>query len=319
MKKILGILCIGVSLGLSAQNWKVLETPTETTARSENSIVAIGSKIYLFGGRGMKPMEVYDTKTNTWETRGALPLEIHHFQAATYNGEIYVAGALSGPFPHEIPIPNIYIYNPDKDEWRKGDEIPRKRGAAGCFVYRDKIYVVNGIQDGHWDGHVSWFDEYDPKTGDWRELPDSPHPRDHINVGMVKSKLVVAAGRRSNFKEDDAFSLVSPYTDIYDFKTNVWTTVIDQDIPTRRAGIGAVTLGNKVYFIGGEGPAQKEAHDQVEAFNVKTMSWEIMPKLNQGRHGIGATKVGKNIYVSSGVSVRGGRPELNSMECLGCK
>ncbi|MFT4734553.1 MAG: N-acetylneuraminic acid mutarotase, partial [Arcticibacterium sp.] len=164
MKKILGILCIGVSLGLSAQNWKVLETPTETTARSENSIVAIGSKIYLFGGRGMKPMEVYDTKTNTWETRGALPLEIHHFQAATYNGEIYVAGALSGPFPHEIPIPNIYIYNPDKDEWRKGDEIPRKRGAAGCFVYRDKIYVVNGIQDGHWDGHVSWFDEYDPKT-----------------------------------------------------------------------------------------------------------------------------------------------------------
>jgi len=29
--------------------------------------------------------------------------------------------------------------------------------------------------------------------------------------------------------------------------------------------------------------------------------------------------VGKNIYVSSGVSVRGGRPELNSLECLGCK
>ncbi|MCR9063889.1 MAG: galactose oxidase [Cytophagales bacterium] len=319
MKKILLISFLLASLNGFSQSWSMVETKNESTHRSENSMVAIGDKIYLLGGRGMKPLEVYDTQSKTWEKRGQLPLEIHHFQAVNYKDEIYVLGALSGPFPHETPIPNIYIYNPEKDEWRVGDEIPRKRGAAGCFVYKGKIYLVNGIQDGHYDGHVTWFDEYDPKTGKWTVLPDSPNARDHINVAVANDKLVVAAGRRSSHKTNEVFTLTVPYTDVYDFKSNTWTTVKGQNIPTMRAGIGSEVLGSKVLFIGGEAGDQEAAHDEVEAFNVKTMKWEVLPSLNQGRHGMSAVKIGKSIYVSSGVAKRGGQPEQNSMECFGCK
>lgn len=298
-----------------SQEWKMVTPVTESTARSECSMVSIGNKLYLFGGRGMKPMEVYDSKTNSWEKKGELPQEIHHFQAVVYGGEIYVLGALTGPYPHETPIPNIYIYNPEKDEWRKGGEIPRKRGSAGVFVYKDKIYMVCGILDGHWDGHVAWFDEYDPKTGQWKQLPDAPQARDHINVTMVKDKLVVAAGRRSSAKIGKVLDLVIPETDVYDFKTGTWTTA-QETIPTTRAGVAAITYKNTAVFIGGEGPAQVPAHDEVEAFDPKTMTWKSMPKLNEGRHGTSAAQIGKKFYISSGVANRGGQPERNTMEVL---
>ena len=44
--------------------------------------------------------------------------------------------AMTGKYPHETPISNIYIYNLEKGEWRVGPEIPkdRLRGSAGCVV-----------------------------------------------------------------------------------------------------------------------------------------------------------------------------------------
>ncbi|MGR3810539.1 Kelch repeat-containing protein [Jiulongibacter sp. NS-SX5] len=316
MKKTFALLAILFIVHQSnAQDWQKVETKNESIHRSENSMVAIGSKLYLFGGRGIKPLEVYDTNTKTWEKRGETPLEIHHFQAVVYDGEIYVLGALTGPFPHETPIPNILIYNPENDEWREGPEIPRKRGSAGCFVYNDKIYMVCGIIDGHWDGHVSWFDEFDPKTGEWRVLTDAPRPRDHINVVMIDDQLVVAAGRNSTHKTNHVFDLVIAETDVYDFADGQWKTA-DENIPTTRAGIASAEYRGKALFIGGEGPHHLEAHDEVEAFDPDTMSWEKLPSLNQGRHGTSAAKVGNKIYISSGVAQRGGQPELNSVESL---
>lgn len=316
MKKIFFSLFVCfLSLNIIAQNWEMVDTENESTARSECSMVSIGSKLYLFGGRGIKPMEVYDTKTKMWEKKAETPIEIHHFQAVAYDGEIYVLGALTGPYPHETPIPDIYIYNPEKDEWRTGGEIPRKRGSVGVFVYKDKIYMVNGIIDGHWDGHVAWFDEYNPKTGEWKELPNSPQARDHINVTMVKDKLIIAAGRRSSAKINKVLDLVIPETDVYDFKTGKWTTA-NEPIPTTRAGVAAITYKNMAVFMGGEGPHQVPAHDEVEAFDPKTMTWKTLPKLNEGRHGTSAAKVGKKYYISSGVANRGGQPERNTMECM---
>jgi hypothetical protein len=79
---------------------------------------------------------------------------MHHFQAVAFEEKIYVVGALTGPYSREIPIPNIDIADPSKDEWTKGNEIPkdRQRGSAGAVVHDSKIYLVCGIQDGHRSG-----------------------------------------------------------------------------------------------------------------------------------------------------------------------
>ncbi|WP_228713649.1 Kelch repeat-containing protein [Arundinibacter roseus] len=303
----------------NAQIWKAAEPMSLPTARHESALTAVKGKLYLLGGRGVKPIDSYDPKKDTWTTKAMAPLEMSHFQAITFRDEVYVVGAFTGSYPHETPIPVMYIYNPERDEWREGPAIPkdRLRGASGAFVYNDKIYIICGIQDGHWDGHVAWFDEYDPKTNTWRTLPDAPRPRDHVSVAMVGSKLYVAGGRLSTARIKQVLNLTIPEVDVYDFKTNSWTTLeAANNLPTLRAGNMAVAYGQKVLIIGGESDKQVPAHSEVEGFNTKTGTWEKLPSLFQGRHGTGAVVVNGKVYVVAGSANRGGGPELTSMEVL---
>lgn len=322
LRKLL-MTCLAATLGslsLSiAQVWQAAEPLNLPTNRHECALATANGKLYLLGGRGVKAVEEYDPKKDTWVQKAVTPLEMSHFQAITYRDEIYVVGAFTGPYPHELPISEMYIFNPERNEWREGPAIPesRRRGAAGAFVYNDKIYVVCGIQDGHWDGHVAWFDEYDPKTNQWRQLPDAPRPRDHVSVAMVDGKLYVAGGRLSTARIGQVLNRTIPEVDVYDFKTSAWTTLVpSQNLPTLRAGNMAVAYGNKILIMGGESDSQVPAHNEVEAFDTKSGRWERFPPMTQGRHGTGAVTLKKKVYVVAGSADRGGGPELNAMEIL---
>jgi N-acetylneuraminic acid mutarotase len=298
--------------------WKVVDTRNLPEKRHENAFVRVGNQFYLLGGRKRPSVEVYEPGTNQWKPATPAPVEMHHFQAVEYGGEIYVLGAFSGDFPHETPIPDVYIYNPRKAEWRKGPAIPegRRRGAAGVVVYNDKIYLVNGIIDGHYDGHVNWLDEFDPKTGNWRQLPDSPNARDHFQAAVSRDQLFVAGGRRSHHKIGRVLDTTIPEVDIFDFKTGTWRSLpANLHIPTQRAGCMAVPQGDRVLIIGGES-AQKLAHNQTEAFDLKTNTWQTLAPLQTGRHGTQAVIHQNKIYVAAGSANQGGGPELNTMEVL---
>jgi N-acetylneuraminic acid mutarotase len=316
---VLLLLSIFVSATLprsAGRVWETVETTGTCTKRHECAMTAVDGKLCLLGGRGIKPAELLDTKHKTWAKLADSPQEMHHFQAITYNNEAWVLGAFTGGYPHEQPIGHAWIFNPEKNEWRKGPDIPkaRQRGAAGVSVYKNKIYLVSGITDGHWDGHVPWFDVYDPQAGRWEQLPDVPHPRDHFQTTVLDDKLYVAGGRRSSAKIDRVFQLTVPEVDVYDFKTGRWSTLPpEQNLPTLRAGSSTVAFGKKVVVIGGES-SQKPAHNQVEAYNTKTKRWENLPALNAGRHGMQAVVLNGKIYIASGSGNQGGGPELASVE-----
>lgn len=301
------------------QSWEDLKTENTCINRHENSLVAIENNILLVGGRGIKPVESLDLKTNTWTKLAETPLEIHHFQAISYKNELWVLGAFTGKYPHETPIDHILIFNPKENKWRDGPEIPadRNRGSAGVFVYKNKIYMVCGIQDGHWDGHVAWLDEYNPKTNTWRKLPDAPHARDHSQAVVIDNKIYVAGGRQSSGKINQVFQLTEAAVDVFDFKTQTWSTLPEnQNIPTQRAGTSSVVINKKLIVIGGESGSQKSSHSEVEALNTKTMTWEKLPSLKQGRHGTSAAVIKGSIYTAAGSGNMGGGPELNSVEVL---
>ncbi|GLU56641.1 Kelch repeat-containing protein [Dyadobacter frigoris] len=308
-----------LALPVSAQMWKAVEPENLPVKRLENAMAEANGKLYLVGGREIKSVDEYDPKKNTWVSLSQTPIEMSHFQAISFHGEVYVVGAFTGGYPHETPIPNIYIFNPVKNQWRKGPEIPenRRRGAAGAFVLNDKIYVICGIQDGHWDGQVAWFDEFDPATNTWKQLAEAPRKRDHIQVAVVDNKLYVAGGRLSTARINQVLNTTIAEVDVYDFKTSKWETLDpSNNIPTKRAGNTTVVLGHKVLFIGGESDAHVEAHNEVEAFNTHTQKWEKYPSLLQGRHGTQAVSMHKKVYIAAGSGNRGGGPELNTLEVL---
>lgn len=303
---------------LRAQQWQPVTPKNDCEKRHENAAALVGDSLYAIGGRGIKPLEALNLKTLMWSRLPAPPLEMNHFQAINYNGEIYVMGAFQGKYPHETPIPNIYIYSPKTGQWRQGPEIPKERlrGSAGVVVYNNKIYMACGIIDGHYDGHVAWLDEYDPKTNTWKRLPDAPRTRDHIAAAVVGDKLYLAGGRNSTARINKVLETTIAEVDVYDFKKGTWQALpAESNLPTQRAGGTAVTQGGKVWLIGGESP-QLPAHNEAEYLDPKTNRWTSGPKLQQGRHGTQAVVYKNAIYIVAGSANHGGGPELNTVEVL---
>jgi len=281
-------------------DWKTLNTINSPTGRHENGFIECDGKFYLFGGRGIKPVEVYNPETNTWEKLKPTPFEMHHFQAVTIGDTIYVVGCMTGGYPEETPVPNIYLYIPKTDTWIKSAEIPehRRRGSAGAVVYNGKIYLVGGIQLGHTSGTIGWLDMFDPKTGKWTELADAPHIRDHFHAIVVGDKLYSIGGRNTSYHTEDNFSAFFGATvkqvDCFDFKTRTWTT-LKNNLPIGTAAGGIAQFGSTILYFGGES-GQDRAHSETQCLNLETEEWSLAAPLNRGRHGSAAVQYNNKVY-----------------------
>ena len=300
-------------------SWETIKVNGDPVARHEAGLVAHKNKLYLIGGRRINPVSEFDTRTLTWKNKASSPIEIHHFQPVVVGDKIYIICAMTGEWPHEKPFDRIIIYDPEKDTFTFGDTIPanRRRGGAGAILYNDKIYVVGGITNGHMDGYQPWFDEYDPQTGEWKALADSPNARDHFQAAVNGDKLYAFSGRTTSKITNQDMALTVSHGNVYNFDKQEWEAVNDSlAIPTMRAGSFAFSYKNLIIVGGGETAEQVTAHNEVEAFNTKTKLWSKWPSLKQGRHGTGFAVIGDYVYVASGSGKHGGEPELTSIERL---
>ena len=312
------LLFIANSLTVSSLNaqgtWSGISfTGVPPKARHENAFVQAGDHFYLLGGRGSAAsnvqVKVFDYNTNTWANGGQHPLEMHHFQAVELDGLIYAIGVMTGGFPTETPVPNVYIYNPVNDTWITGPSIPstRRRGSTGAVVYNGKIYIICGIQNGHQSGWVNWTDVYDPATNSWTQLADAPRARDHFQAVLSGDKIYVAGGRRSGSGVNTFAGTISE-VDIYDITNNTWSTLPTADtLPSHRAGTMACLLNNHVVVIGGENNLSTLAEQVVEALNLNTLSWSTWANMNQRRHASQPIVNNNRIYIAAGAGPnRGG-------------
>lgn len=298
-------------------SWKIVTSTdgSELIKRTEAAFVRVGKKFYLMGSRGIKPISIYDAKKGIWTEGAPPPVEIHHFQPVAYRKKIYVIGALTGGYPGETPVPYVLIYDPETDAWSRGPDIPadRLRGSAGVCVYRNRIYIAAGIKDGHRGDHKKWLDVFDPRTGEWLQLPDAPHARDHFQAIALKGRIYLIGGRRSESAKD-IFGNLEPAVDVFDLRTGAWTT-LENGLPTPRAGnYLALYKKREIVVLGGETGDQEQAHSETEVLNGKTHEWEQWASMIQGRHGTGALVYQGKIYVASGCGKKGGAPEVPTME-----
>lgn len=317
--------CIAIGSNAFAQDggkWYTEQFSGATPeARHESAFVALGDQFYLLGGRGVRTIQVYNPKTNTWKNTQTSTSNINHFQAIAYDGKIYLVCAFTGNYPDESPLANILIYDPTSDQLTTGPLIPenRRRGSAGTVVYHNKIYVVGGNRNGHSaylkDGvtpaNVSWFDEFDPATGIWKTLPDAPHARDHFAAVVVGDQLFIAGGRRSKFgTPESTFKDTEGAVDVYDFSAGKWLSGdnVPADIPTKRAGTSTVVLGDEIVVMGGEinyNPPSNLALNTVEALNVNTGTWRTLAPMQLGRHATQAIVYDGDVYIAAGSRTKG--------------
>jgi len=311
--------------------WELETTDPDFIHRHECSYVECDGKFYLLGGRRLgteKYVNKYDPVTKDWTKGTSLPpspgaptkaLELHHFQAVSYNHKIYIITAFTGNYPAETPVDRIYIYDPETDQWSEGPEIPedRRRGSAGVVVYNGKFYIVGGIQNGHNSGCVPWLDEYNIQNNEWKILPDAPNARDHFQAVVHGGKLYLAGGRQSSAETGQVNNLTVAAIDVFDFASQTWESS-PTSLPTPRAGNAVVVLNNELLVIGGEGPGTVGglAFNKTEAYNFTSKTWRTLPPLITGRHATNALAYNNNIYIAAGSKTNGGNTssELDNQE-----
>lgn len=289
--------------------------------RHENGFAEFDGKFYLFGGRRIQPVDVFDPKTQTWTHAAPPPMEIHHFQPVRVGDALWMLGTMTGVFPRETPLANVYIYTPATDSWSEGPTIPkdRRRGASGCVMHSDGwIYVVGGIVDGHHADTQCWFDRINPQTGEWQVLPDAPNKRDHAPAAIVGNKLFFFGGRetgRHNGTDYNAlFFATIGDVDVYDFTTGTWS-VHAEPLPIETAAGGVGVFGAKIHYVGGEA-GRMEAFTEMQIFDTEQGCWSMGPPLNRARHGTNCCVYDHKLWIAAGSGARGGEPELISIECI---
>jgi N-acetylneuraminic acid mutarotase len=116
-------------------------------ARSDFASVAVGGRIYVFGGcdgvARLSDVDVYDPVTDTWSTAPAdLPGGPRFvLQAGRIGNLVYVigggnaAGAVTGL---------VEVYNVVKDTWSTGTPMPTPRGESGVYSHGGRIYIPGG-------------------------------------------------------------------------------------------------------------------------------------------------------------------------------
>jgi hypothetical protein len=316
--------------GAAAAAWAELAAAAgRPTARHEASFVMAGNgKAYLVGGRGARPVDVFDVRTGVWRSAGVPPAgELHHFQAVAVGDGLFVPAAWTGAYPHELNVPEFWVYNVSTSEWaatRTPMPAARRRGGGAVVHHAGKLYVSHGNRGGHGEHATSlaWLDVYDIARDEWSVGPDAPHARDHTGGAVVGGRLCVAGGRDGGSAAFFAKTVVP--TDCYDFASGKWA--VEEDIPTPRAGsaVGAACDGRMI-VAGGEGPGK--AFDDVEWFDGK--AWAKGDRLARARHGSGLA-VGHCgcgfVYFASGGASQGGAKELETVErftpagtAAGCK
>ncbi|MFG0287617.1 MAG: Kelch repeat-containing protein [Rhodopirellula sp. JB044] len=322
---VVSVLWMGVGTEAFAENvasvkrWQPLVTEGAPHKRHEAAFIECEGRFYLLGGRRIQPVDIFDPETKAWTHGAEPPIEIHHFQPVVIGHQIWLAGAMTGRYPRERAVDRIMIYDTRTDEWSWGHTIPeeRRRGGAGAVIHNGGLYLVCGIRNGHWNGWVSWLDRLDLATGQWEQLPDAPHVRDHFQSAVVGNKLYAAGGRKTSGVSKEVFSLTIPEVDVYDIDQREWSTLPEEsNLPTPRAGCFAISLDGRLLIAGGESSGQKTAHNEIESLDPETNQWKTMSTFSTGRHGTGVIYYEGSLYTAAGSGGRGGGPELNTTERL---
>ena len=116
-------------------------------ARSDFAAVAVGNRIYVFGGCNdavrLSNVDVYNPVTDTWSTAPAdLPGGPRWvLQAGRIGNLVYVIG---GADAAGAPTGLVEVYNTVRNTWSTGTPMPTPRGESGVYSHGDRIYVPGG-------------------------------------------------------------------------------------------------------------------------------------------------------------------------------
>lgn len=174
--------------------------------RGAGAAVVLDGTVHLIGGAGLPVMErasvgwheVYDPKTDKWETRKALPGARDHVGCVAHNGVIHVIGGRFNTFEYNTDLHHVYL--PAKDTWELRAPLPTARSGHGMVVYRGRFYLMGGEAGRIEQGRpiqakvFGQMESYDPASDTWQSHAPMLTPRHAVAAVTIGDWIYVAGG-----------------------------------------------------------------------------------------------------------------------------
>lgn len=309
------LLIAGTSGSLGSRGAWSFRAPMPSP-RQEVATVLLAGKIYVAGGmdqsccNALDDFTAYDIASDSWTTLANLPLALNHVGLAAMDGKVYLIGGLYsevGPGPLSISD-QVWEYDVAASDWTRRANILHATWAPAVVTYAGKIYVFGGSETLSWSDQSNQVEEtqcYDPLQDSWTDdCTPMPVARNHIQAVVVGHHAYISPGRHVSSVFGDA------NLSRYDFWTDTWTELAP--LPNfDRSGGGLAHVGNRLYFIGGEGSGSTGL-EKVHAYHIPSDTWVETDSLLSGVHGVWAVAQGDQIFVPGGGSIEGVRPEADN-------
>jgi len=227
------------------------------TPRAGLTAAVVNNKIYAIGGqdRSDEPVtatvEEYDPITNQWTSKMSMPTPQRSFAAAAVGERIYTFGGWDGT----NVFATVEEYDTNTDTWRTRADMPTPRVGLTATTVNGLIYVIGGSEepDPWYTEELGTIEEYDPVSDSWRGLPPMPTNRWLLAATTIGGRLYAIGGQRdyvirensTSYFTDESYQIVEEY----DPATYTWQT--RANMTTGRWSFAAVTVGGKIYSLGG--------------------------------------------------------------------
>jgi N-acetylneuraminic acid mutarotase len=237
------------------------------TSRDDFGVAVYQNKIYCIGGESVSATgshttnanEVYDTETDSWQTKTSMPTARYSLEANVVDGKIYLIGGIESSSTRRLIMGNfmieqsidesakVEVYDPVTDTWTTGSPMPTAVGGYASAVVDGKVYVISGSENESAKTNLTQI--YNPKTDKWSFGAPIPMSVTAAGAGATTGEKAVKAiyvigGANAKYPLNAQIT-----NQVYFPETNSWSTAAS--MPIDRAGSAVAVVNNTLYVMGG--------------------------------------------------------------------
>ena len=228
-------------------------------ASADGALFAIGGFAADEAGQWRMQRDVWridDLNREKWRPVAPLPAPQAEAVTLSHDGLVHMIGGRtpkSGSnqeWTDQADTGAHWAYDPQADKWSARAPLPVPRNSAAGAVLGGELYVISGRTVV--GGNTPVCHAYDPKTDKWREIAPLPHPLDP-KAPRGQGGLAAAALKGSIYAfGGEWFGETSGvYADTFAYRPDKEMWFPDAVMSRPRHGLGAVTLGEAIYAVGG--------------------------------------------------------------------
>jgi len=188
-----------LSLDFQTKSWT--ECAAMPTTRCFFAAAAVGSKIYVFGGRAsyqsgstLNSASVYDAEEDAWKAIAPLPRATYNARAVAHEDAVYILGGID-EYGHAVDA--AWRYDPASDAYETLPAMMEARAAFGAaFINEDNLLVMGGYRPDKRGANLQDSEMFKKRKKVWTKMPEFPEDRRNMILFYHEGTLYAGGGSK---------------------------------------------------------------------------------------------------------------------------